>query len=149
MNRGYVKIYRCIEDNPMWLDDEPFCKRAAWIDLILQANHKDNSFILGMKKVNIKRGQKWTSASKLADRWHWGRKKVMAFLRFLQEEGQIWLEVTNKGLLITLVNYGTYQGFLKGSGTADGTADGTSKEHQTEQQMAQQMHINNNVKNDY
>lgn len=149
MNRGFVKIYRRIEDDPLWSDnEEPFCKRAAWIDLILQANHKDSSFIIGMQKIDIRRGQKWTSSKKLADRWHWGRKKVMAYLKLLENEQKIWLEITNKGLLITIVNYGVYQGFLKGHGTADGTADGTAEEHQVEQQPAQQMHTNKNDKND-
>lgn len=144
MNRGFIKLFRKIEDNYLWEDPEPFCKRAAWIDLILMANHKDNSFMLGMRKINIKRGQKWTSSKKLADRWNWNRRKVMQFLRLLQNEGMIYLEVTNRGLLITLVKYSVYQDFLKGKRTADGTADSTASEHQS----AQQMHTNKNVKND-
>ena len=145
MNRGYIKLYRKIEDNSMWMaDDEPFCKRAAWVDLLLMANHKDNSFLLGMQKINVKRGQKWTSSIKLANRWSWNRRKVMQYLRLLESEGMIYLEVTNRGLLITIVNYSTYQDFSKGERTAKGTADGTSGAHQN----VQQMHTNNNGKND-
>ena len=111
MNRGSVKIYRCIEDDPIWQDDEPYSKRAAWIDLILQVNHKDSSFILGMQKIIVKRGQKWTSIGKLCERWHWGREKVSRYLNLLESEGMIWQERTNRGLLITLVNYAKFQDF--------------------------------------
>lgn len=152
MNRGYVKIYRCIEDDVLWQDPEPFSKRAAWIDLILMANHKDSSFLMGMRKINIKRGQKWTSIGKLCDRWHWGRDKVSRYLNLLESEGMIWQERTNHGLLITVVNYAKYQDF-----------NGNTRQHieqQTEQQNKQQANIkpnsntdstsntNNNVKND-
>lgn len=149
MNRGYVKIYRCIEDDPLWTDNrEPFCKRAAWIDLILQANHKDSSFIMGMQKISVRRGQKWTSSIKLAERWGWSRKKVMAYLRLLESDGKVWIETTKKGQLITIVNYDVYQGFLKGRGTTGDTTDDTTDAHQQEQQPTQQMRTNNNVKND-
>lgn len=146
MNRGFIKLYRKIEDSTMWLNnEEPFDSRSAWIDLILMANHKDNSFIMGLQKINIKRGQKWTSSIKLSNRWSWNRRKVMKYLRLLESEGMIYLEVTNRGLLITIVNYSVYQDFSKGERTAKGTADGTTGAHQ----KVQQMHTNNNGKNEY
>lgn len=109
MNRGYVKIYRKIEDCSLWTDDEAYCKRAAWIDLVMIANHEDNSFILGMTKQQIKRGQRWTSLEKLANRWKWSVKKVDRFLDLLQSEGMIYRDATNKGTLITIVKYDVYQ----------------------------------------
>lgn len=146
MNRGYVKIYRKIEDNILWLSsDEAFDSRSAWIDLILQANHKDNSFKLGMQTMQVKRGQKWTSSKKLANRWNWSRQKVMKYLHMLQNEGMIYLETSNRGLLITLVNYRVYQQKNGSAVTADVTADVTSAGHQ----MQQQTDTNKNVKNEY
>ena len=111
MNRGYVKIYRCIEDNILWRSDEPFCKRAAWEDLILLVNHDDNNFMIGNQKIVVKRGQHWTSDDKLAQRWHWSIKKVRAFLEFLKNENMMYIERTNRGSCVTLVNYGKYQDF--------------------------------------
>jgi len=143
MQRGFIKLYRKIEDSTMWLDnEEPFDSRSAWIDLVLMANHKDNSFIMGLQKINIKRGQKWTSSIKLSNRWGWNRRKVMKYLRLLESEGMIYLEVTNRGLLITIVNYSLYQDFSKGERTTKGTAEGTTGAHQ----KVQQMHTNNNDK---
>lgn len=111
MNRGFVKIYRCIEDDILWTSDEPYCKRAAWQDLILLANHSDNEFMMGNQKIIVRRGQHWTSLLKLSQRWHWGKNKVKAFLGFLEQNQKIWLETTNRGCMITLINYGKYQDF--------------------------------------
>ena len=144
MNRGFVKIFRKIEDNILWEDETPYDVRSAWIDLILLVNHKDNSFLMGMQKINIKRGQKWTSSKKLADRWGWSRRKVLQYLRMLEGEGMIYLEVSNRGLLITLCNYCTYQDFQRGKRNADVYADDTAGVTQS----VTQMHTNKNVKND-
>jgi hypothetical protein len=40
MHRGYIKLWRCIQDNNLWTD-EPFDKARAWIDLVMLANYKD------------------------------------------------------------------------------------------------------------
>lgn len=111
MDKGYVKIFRSIQDDVLWRDSEPFCKRAAWMDLIIMANHKDNDFILGNTKFTCRRGQHWTSIKKLKDRWNWSEKKVKAFLRLLENDQKIMLETTNRGCMITLVNYGKFQDF--------------------------------------
>lgn len=149
MNRGFIKIYRKIEDNVLWLaSDEPFDSRSAWIDLVLLANHKDNTFKLGMQTIKVKRGQKWTSSKKLADRWTWSRQKVMKYLHMLQNEGMIYLETSNRGLLITIVNYSVYQQKNRSSVTADITADVTSAGHQMQQQTDTNKKIKNDIKND-
>ena len=150
MNRGYIKLFRKIEDNSIFAED-PQSRLGAWVDLLLMVNHKDGSFMIGMTKYNVKRGQKWTSIGKLSERWHWGRDKVSRYLNLLENEGMIYQERTNRGLLITVVNYGVYQDFFG------------SHQQQTEQQTRQpieqptnikvdnrldsQSHTNNNVNN--
>jgi len=152
MSTGYVKIFRSIEENVLWQDAEPFGKRAAWIDLILMANHKDSSFLMGVSKINIKRGQKWTSLGHLADRWHWSRERVSRYLNLLENEGMIWQERTNRGLLITIVNYSVYQDFSPT--TKQPTSQPTSQQTRISQDIKQdikqvsQRVTNNNVKND-
>lgn len=150
MNRGFIKIYRKIEDNVLWLsNNEPFDSRSAWVDLILLANHKDNTFKLGMRTITVKRGQKWTSSNKLAQRWIWSRQKVMNYLHMLQNEGMIYLETSNRGLLITIVNYRVYQQKNGSSVTADVTANITSAEHQAQQPTDTNKKIKNDIKNEY
>ena len=156
MNRGYIKLFRKITDNCIYNSDEPFDKRSAWIDLILLANHKDNYVYNGMKKVIVKRGQHKTSISKLQERWHWGEKKVDAFLGLLQNEGMIYYEKNRSGLyrgvLITIVNYGVYQDFLKErtEQTAEQNAEQTAYQAEIKgrNKGRNKLRINNNDKND-
>ena len=109
MNRGYIKLFRKIEDNILWRSNEPYCKRAAWVDLILLANHKDNDFLMGNKKIVVKRGQHWTSNEKLQQRWRWSEKRVREFLKLLQEEGMIW-EISRFYTQVGRANCGAKEG---------------------------------------
>lgn len=156
MNRGYIKLYRKITDCDIFNNDEPFDKRSAWIDLLLLANHKDNFVFNGMNKVVIKRGQHKTSLIKLQQRWHWGEKRVNAFLGLLQNEGMIHLEKCRsgmyRGVLITIVNYGVYQDF-----SAERTDQKQYQKTDQKQYQAEikggikggiKSSINNNVNND-
>lgn len=152
MNRGYIKLFRKIEDNDFFMDKEPYDKRSAWIDLLLMANHKDGYAFEGMNKIIIKRGQRKTSITKLAERWHWGTRKVSAYLDLLQSEGMIYLEKTNRGVFITIVNYCLYQDFSGkiAEQTAQPTAQPNAEQAQNKQQNRRQSrpHTNNNDKND-
>lgn len=109
MERGWVKIYRKIQDNPFW-DEKPFTKGQAWIDLLLLSNHKDNFFFVRGIKVEVKRGQVGWSEVRLADKWGWSRTKLRGFLKHLENEGQIEQQKNNVSLLITIRNFEEYQG---------------------------------------
>jgi DNA replication protein DnaD len=136
MNRGFAKIFRCIEDNVLWRTNEPYCRRAAWIDLILLANHEDKDFILGNQKMIVRKGQRWTSIQKLKERWKWSERKVKAFLKLLESEGMIYLETTNRGSMITLVNYGKFQDFgIKVKEPMHGQKAGQKHEQKAEQKQ--------------
>lgn len=114
--QGWVAIHRKITETELWRDDEPFCKRAAWVDLILVANHEERDVWMGTKTVRVERGCFLTSRAKLAARWHWSERKVRTFLESLQNLGMIELKVTNKWTAVTLVNYGIYQEYEPKSG---------------------------------
>ena len=107
-NQGYIKLYRKIESNPFWLS-EPFTKAQAWIDLILLANHKNNSFFIRGIKVDLKRGQVARAEEWLEKRWKWSRGKVRRFIKTLEIEQQIEQHTSNKINVLTIVNYNFYQ----------------------------------------
>lgn len=108
--QGWVAIHRKITETDLWQDDEPYCKRAAWIDLILMANHEGRDVWVGVKTIRVERGSFITSQEKLAARWKWSRKKVKTFLDSLQSLGMIKTSVsTGKYTAVTLENYGFYQ----------------------------------------
>jgi len=89
MLEGWVKLYRTLTENDLWLE-KPFSKGQAWVDLLLITNHKK-----GIVKVKngltfpVKRGECGYSILGLADRWGWSRGKVDRFLLSLKDEKMI------------------------------------------------------------
>ncbi|MFV3013601.1 DnaD domain-containing protein [Clostridium botulinum] len=143
--KGWISLYRAMEDGWLW-EDKPFARGQAWIDLLLQANHKDKKTFSKGELVIVKRGSFLTSDQLLADRWGWSRKKVRTFLEVLVKEQMIELKRSPKGTSLTLVNWDLYQGL------------GTTEEQQKIQQRdnrrttegtteEQQKNTNNNVNN--
>lgn len=123
-NSGWIKLYRQIQKNPIWLSSEPFSRRDAWIDLLLLANHEERVIIVNGKKKVIGAGQHWTSYRVLADRWHWSYEKVRRYFALLDELGMAHVTVTPNGSLVTLVNYSFFQsGRVTSCDTNDRTDD--------------------------
>ena len=110
-HQGWIKLYRKLLDSPIWNIDEKRDKGAAWIDLMLLANHKDHELLFkdGVARRIIKRGQLHTSMVNLAERWHWNRRTVKKYLDVLEESGMIRQECTTHGITITIENYAFYQ----------------------------------------
>lgn len=129
---GYIKLHRCIKDCQIWDDEERFDKRSAWIDLLLSANHKEKTILLGMKEVTIYPGQTHTSVQKLAEKWHWDRKTVMRYLDFLERTSMIRQERTPKGTTITIVKWAFYQQTDVPEGQQKGQQEGHQKGHKQE-----------------
>lgn len=105
---GWIKLHRCVQDNPIW-KCEKFTRGQAWVDLILLANHKKSYFYKRGIKINVDRGQCARSSVELADRWKWSRTKVNKFLKDLEKEQQIVQQKSNITQLVTIVNYDKYQ----------------------------------------
>lgn len=121
---GWIKLYRAIQDNWLW-KDKPFSKGQAWMDLLMECNHKANKIVINNQIISIQKGQKLWSIKEMSDRWGWSRKKVSNFLNLLQTEGMLQQKRTSKYTLLTIVNYDLYQ-----DGEHQKNIRGTSKEHQ-------------------
>ncbi|WP_069649662.1 hypothetical protein [Caloranaerobacter ferrireducens] len=110
MNQGWISLHRKIAEHWIWVSNEPFDKRSAWIDLLLLANHEDKKILLGNELVEVKRGEHITSEYILAQRWGWSRKKVRNFLQLLAEDGMIEnIKEDKKRTRLRIVNYNDYQ----------------------------------------
>jgi hypothetical protein len=142
MNTGWVRIWRKIEENPLWLSDV-FSRGQAWIDLIVFANHKDNFFYIRNNKIEIERGQIGWSEVRMSKRWKWSRNKVRNFLKMLQKEQQIEITKSSITTIITILNYEKFQS----EKTADDTAEGQQTIQQTIQQKDSRLNTNNNDNN--
>lgn len=141
-NKGYIKLYRDINDNNLWLL-EPFTRAQAWVDLLLLTNYK--SGLIEVKNgslVNIERGQCGYSMKALADRWKWSRKKVAGFIKFLKNAEMVQQKIVENHSIITILNYEAYQGEQQ---TEQQPTQQTEQQSdpQNEQQTEQQKNTNN------
>ena len=66
MDKGWIKIYRQIQDCCIWQRNEPFDSRSAWIDLLLTATHSERKLIINNEDVRIRRRSFVTSIVKLS-----------------------------------------------------------------------------------
>ena len=106
---GWIKLHRQIQECFLWRIKEPFDKRSAWIDLLLLMEHQNKNLMIDGKIETIKRGSYMLSMEKLCDRWMWSRNKVKRYLDVLEREHMIVTRRTNKGTLVSVVNYCVYQ----------------------------------------
>lgn len=74
--------------------------------------------------IEVKKGSKITSLRQLSDRWKWSTNKVKKYLEQLQKDGMINYKSDNKKTLLTIENYGVYQG--------QGNTEETQKEHRSD-----------------
>ena len=107
-DKGWIKLHRQIQDNDFWLK-ERFTWAQAWIDLLLLANHKENSFWIRGIEIKVKRGEIAYSMVSLAKRWKWTPKTVASFYQALTKRKMVLSKMDNKTTFIQICNYGKYQ----------------------------------------
>jgi DNA replication protein DnaD len=107
------------------------------VDLLLLANHSENSFRVRGNLVFVSRGEVARSEDSLAQRWKWSRNKVRRFIAELSEKTAQQIEQQKSPILskIRIINYNLYQ-----SNDKDDTTDDTTER--------QQKDTNKNDKND-
>jgi hypothetical protein len=131
---GWMSIHRKLLSSDLWLS-EPFTRGQAWADMIGLANHKDGFIRVRGINVTIKRGQVGWSEVRLAGRWKWSRSKIRRFLKELETRQQIEQQKNNVTLLLSIVNYDTYQ-------------ENDNKKDSRRTAERQQKDTNNNVNNE-
>ena len=108
---SWIKVFRNIENSWLW-EERPFSRGQAWIDLLLLAKFRDESFI--SRRGNLidgKRGHVYRSIASLADRWGWSRIKVDHFFNQLEADNMIKVNKkrASEETSIFIVNYSKYQ----------------------------------------
>ena len=80
MNRGYIRLYRKIMDNPVLHErGKRWSKFEAWVYLCLSARGTDDP-------NGLKRGEFECSIRYLAQAWNWSKSAVERFLSDLQQD---------------------------------------------------------------
>lgn len=136
--KGWIALHRKIQDHWLW-EDKPFSKQAAWVDMLLLANHDNNKFLLGNELVEVKCGSFITSIEKLKHRWGWSNTKVINFLKLLESDEMVTKKSDAKKTVITIVNYRVYSDYKKTK---------TMQERCENDTATMQEHTNNNDNND-
>lgn len=115
MSEGWIKLSRQLRAHWLW-NGERFSKGQAWVDLLLLASHADHVIPMGNSLIPVKRAQVLTSQTRLAAQWLWTRKSVNAFLTLLKRDNQVDIRTSKETetgyTLITIKNYGKFQGFV-------------------------------------
>jgi len=110
-NKGWISLYRSLQDHPFWKEQRSFSKAEAWIDILMMANHSDNKFLLGSEFLEVERGSFITSEIKLKSKWNWSKTKVRNYLSLLESDNMITKKADSKKTTIRVVRYCDFQDF--------------------------------------
>ena len=102
MHRGYIKIWRKIEDSGLFQLPETL---ALFMFILTRATHKP--IRIGM--VNLERGQYCSGRIRLAFELEQSERKIRTGLDRLQELEILTIKTTSKYSVYTIVNYNNYQ----------------------------------------
>lgn len=111
VNGGWVKLYRELKSKSIWqLSSAP--QKVVLITILLLANHEENKWEWGGRQYSCKPGQMITSLSSLTEECGEGVsiRNVRTALERFEKLGFLTNETTKTGRLITVVNWGLYQG---------------------------------------
>lgn len=106
MNRGYVKVWRKIEDSGLIQLPNTL---ALFMHLVLRATHKDIKRGTSTGVVELKRGQFISGIHKLSEALEQTERQIRTSQSRLVELGIISIQTTNKYSIYTIENYGIYQ----------------------------------------
>ena len=140
-SNGWIKLYRKLQDNTLW-QDKPFSKGQAWIDLLLDVNHKEREILLGNEIIKVQPGEKITSIRLLCEQWGWSNTKVKKFLDLLEKQRMATHKSDTKKTVIKVLKYSDYQ---RSEDKENDTK--THQKHIKSISKAYQKHTNKNVKN--
>lgn len=143
MNRGYVKVWRKIEDSGLIQLPNTL---ALFMHLLLNATHKDRKVGTPTGVVELKRGQYISGRIALAARLEQTERQVRTSLTRLQELEIISIQTTNKFSIYTIENYSKYQD-VDNSNDQQNDQQATSKRPADDQQTTTKQELNNlNIK---
>ncbi len=118
---GYLKLWRELLTKPIWTESTPE-QKVILITLLAMANYNGKEWEWQGKQFKAAPGQFVTSLDKLAQACGKGItvKNVRTALKRFEKYGFLADEGTKTGRLISIVNWGTYQGSDDVAGKATG-----------------------------
>ncbi len=120
---GWIKLHRKLTEWE-WYSDVNTSR--VFLHLLLVANHKDNQW----RGINIKRGERLTSLSKLATETNLSVKNIRTSIKRLKATSEVASYSTAQHTVFTVVNYDLYQDVaseVANEGQANGKQRATNK----------------------
>lgn len=127
MDRGFLPIWRKLEDNPVWSDNTLL---AMWVRLLFKASYKEEVIYLGNNRVEKGVGDIITSIPKLSQYLKIKQTTMLRKLKVLETERMLVRKAERMYTRITICNYEEYrQAFIEG-GKVVGKESGTQTERE-------------------
>jgi hypothetical protein len=120
MQNGWVKLHRKLLDSLIFSSEKGL---KIWIWCLMRAGHKNNKFLLGRQRINLKSGQFIMGGKKTEEELEIARTTIYYWIDFLMREGMIDIKKTNKYTIITIKNWDKYQQ-VDIKSTSNDTTDG-------------------------
>jgi hypothetical protein len=139
MNRGYVKVWRKIEDSGLIQLPNTL---ALFMHLLLNATHKDRKVGTTTGVIELKRGQFISGLHKLSSKLEQSDRQIRTSVDRLVKLGIISVQATNKYSIYTIENYGLYQ-----DSDTQNDKETTNNRHSNDKETTTKQELNNiNIK---
>jgi DNA replication protein DnaD len=111
MGDGWIKLHRALEEHPVWTGSNSI-QRNILITILLMANHKPNKWLWKGEKFEVQAGQMITSLESITKKCgnDVSIRNVRTALKHFEKLDFLTSKSTNKGRLISIINWDTYQG---------------------------------------
>jgi hypothetical protein len=142
MNRGYVKVWRKVQDSGLMQMPNTF---ALFMHILFGATHKDIKVGTTNGVIELKRGQYISGLLRLSSELKQSVQEIRTSLKRLTALGIISIESTNKYSVYTIENYSLYQD----DNTQDNKQITNNQQTDNKQITTKQEHKHINTKEDY
>jgi DNA replication protein DnaD len=107
MHRGYIKIYRALEDHWIFQREDYF---RAWTIILFKVNHVDKKVLINTELIECKRGESLMSLQSWSECFgkNWTLQKVRTFFSLLRNDGMINIKGLRKTTCVSVCNYNIY-----------------------------------------
>lgn len=124
---GYIKLWRQIKESPVY--HAPAKCRLLWYEILLRSSYEQGDYDwLGPNKVELEKGQLLASQEEMGGWIEASKPTVSRYLELMNDEGMVETETENKGkykqTLITVLNWGKYQGDENDNDEDETSSDG-------------------------
>jgi hypothetical protein len=106
-NNGWVKLWRQSIENG-WLQNHKLW--VFWCYCLMKASHKEHKVFVGNRRIKLEDGQFIFGRKKAAEETGLSERQTRTCLDSLRKLGNVTSKPTNKFSIVTICNWGFYQG---------------------------------------